>query len=56
MPEEKKCPKCGETFTCDPEGDCWCKSYPVLEIPEELRGDQCLCKCVLDKLKEEQGK
>jgi len=52
--EQIKCPECGKTFTCNPEGDCWCKAYPVLKIPKALEGEQCLCQCVLDKLRKEQ--
>lgn len=54
MTETIKCPECGETFTCDPSGDCWCKAYPVVKIPKALKGEQCLCRCVLDKLRKEQ--
>ena len=54
MTEKIICPECGETFTCDPEGDCWCKAYPPLKIPDDLKGGTCLCRCVLDKLRREQ--
>jgi len=54
MAESLKCPECGKSFTCNPDGDCWCKAYPVVEIPEELKSDQCLCSCVLDRLRKEQ--
>lgn len=54
MVDQIKCPECGKTFTCDPDGDCWCKAYPVLKIPEALKGKQCFCRCVLDKLRKEQ--
>ena len=54
MPEQLECPTCGKTFACDPEGDCWCKSYPLVQIPEALKGEQCLCSCALDKLRQEQ--
>jgi|GEM_PF-2261096 len=48
------CSECGKPFTCDPDGDCWCKAYPVIKIPEDLKSDQCLCSCVLDRLLKEQ--
>ena len=54
MVEKLKCLECGKTFMCDPDGDCWCKSYPVTKIPEELKGDQCFCSCVLDRLRKDQ--
>ena len=54
MPKIIKCRECGETFTCDPYGDCWCKAYPIVKIPEELNGKGCLCNCVLEKLRQEQ--
>jgi len=54
MPENLKCPECGKVFTCDPDGDCWCKSYPEVEIPQALQGERCLCSCVLDRLRKEQ--
>ena len=55
MAEQKTCPECGETFTCDPEGACWCKAYPVVKIPDHLKGDQCLCKCQIERLAKAQG-
>lgn len=55
MAEQMTCPECGETFTCDPDGDCWCKSYPVLNIPDALKSERCLCRCVLDRLSKEQA-
>lgn len=54
MSQTLHCPECGQPFTCNPDGDCWCKTYPTVEIPEALKGNQCLCSCVLDKLKREQ--
>lgn len=54
MTETLKCPECGKTFTCNPDGDCWCKSYPVVKIPDKLKGKSCLCRCQLDKLHQEQ--
>ncbi|MBF0250689.1 MAG: hypothetical protein HQL35_08695 [Alphaproteobacteria bacterium] len=54
MPEIKTCPECGETFTCDPQGDCWCKHVPTVKIPDHLKGQGCLCRCVLDRLLAEQ--
>jgi len=54
MAENLKCPECGKSFTCNPDGDCWCKAYPVVKITEELKSDQCLCSCVVDRLRKEQ--
>lgn len=46
---------CGKTFTCDPNGDCWCKGLPILNIPDDMKSDKCLCpdciKALSDKLK-----
>lgn len=55
MSKQIKCPECGKVFTCNPGGDCWCKAYPVVKIPEALQGGQCLCACTLDKLQQEQA-
>lgn len=53
MPQTLTCPECGKSFTCDPEGDCWCKSYAPIPIPETLRSDTCLCPCVLERLRQD---
>ena len=53
-PKKFRCPECGETFICDPGGDCWCKASPVVKIPEALKGEDGLCRCLLEKLHQEQ--
>lgn len=53
QPQTLHCPHCHKPFTCNPGGDCWCKTYPTVKIPEDLKSDQCLCSCVLDRLIEE---
>jgi predicted secreted protein len=25
----KKCPSCGNFFTCDGESDCWCENFQI---------------------------
>lgn len=27
----KKCPRCGNQFACDTEGDCWCHEFQILK-------------------------
>ena len=37
-----QCPSCGQRFTCDPAGACWCMALPpVTPRPEEASG--CFC-------------
>lgn len=41
------CPKCGKTFTCSPQGNCWCNGYALsnkslLLIRKKYKG--CLCE------------
>jgi hypothetical protein len=51
----KKCPSCGNFFTCQGEDDCWCEKY---QIPnkEFLRLSQdyndCICPECLKKYAE----
>ena len=44
--KDKKCPKCGASFACQGEEDCWCESYQILQ-KDFLRITQayndCLC-------------
>ncbi|MBI1978142.1 MAG: cysteine-rich CWC family protein [Candidatus Omnitrophica bacterium] len=40
------CERCGRSFTCNPEGDCWCKEKPLSKKAlESLRQkfNRCLC-------------
>lgn len=42
----KRCPKCGNDFSCDGDGDCWCEHVPLhraqmLEILQ--RYTDCIC-------------
>jgi hypothetical protein len=51
----KKCPKCGKSFTCYGEKDCWCENYRInkkemLVIIEKY--NDCLCQ---ECLKEFEG-
>ena len=47
----KKCPKCGSSFECMSESDCWCEK---IQIPPKnmkyvlLNYDGCLCKQCLE--------
>ncbi len=43
---EKKCPKCGNLFSCEADNDCWCESFQIhkkemLAITENY--NDCLC-------------
>ncbi|MCK5135397.1 MAG: cysteine-rich CWC family protein [Bacteroidales bacterium] len=42
----KKCPKCGSSFRCEGDEDCWCESVNIHRAPMqeilELYSD-CLC-------------
>jgi ribosomal protein L34E len=44
--KNKKCPKCGDSFQCLGDEDCWCESYQILQ-KDFLRITQayndCLC-------------
>jgi hypothetical protein len=44
--QDKTCPKCGATFLCQGEDDCWCENYQILQkdflrITQEF--SDCLC-------------
>ena len=45
-----KCAKCGDTFTCKPQGGCWCNNYQLTPNQlQELKAKyaDCLCeKCI----------
>jgi ribosomal protein L34E len=44
--EQKKCPKCGSTFTCSASAKCWCFEYEVPSETMEMIQDKyqgCLC-------------
>jgi hypothetical protein len=48
----KQCPKCGKTFPCLGEEDCWCESYQILQ-KDFLRITQAYSDCLCsDCLKE----
>lgn len=41
------CPRCGQSFRCDPAGACWCKEMPaILPVPDETAAT-CLCPACL---------
>jgi hypothetical protein len=43
-----QCRSCGRSFTCDPDGTCWCASLPpVTPNPAEATG--CFCPDCLKK-------
>lgn len=42
-----QCPHCGQTFRCEPQGNCWCKQLPAaLPVPSDAAA-VCLCPCQL---------
>ncbi len=50
-----KCSKCGKTFTCKPQGGCWCNNYQLsanqLKELKENYAD-CLCEdCIISLAK-----
>lgn len=52
----KKCPKCGQTFLCEGDNDCWCESVQLhkkemIEIMENFT--DCLCPDCLKKYERE---
>lgn len=52
----KKCPKCGNFFTCDGDNDCWCEKVQIhqkdfLRISQEY--NDCLCPECLKSYAEE---
>jgi hypothetical protein len=54
--ENKSCPKCGASFECFPDADCWCENYQIhrkdyLEIVQKF--DDCLCPDCLKNYAEE---
>lgn len=42
-----RCPQCDRTFSCEPEGDCWCKRLPPLRAVPQDSAAVCLCPCQL---------
>jgi len=52
---EKKCPKCGKSFTCFGERDCWCEKVRIhkKEMMEILQKySDCLCPECLKEYEE----
>jgi len=50
---EKKCPHCGESFTCKQEAGCWCATLRLESATlAQLRARyaDCLCEACLRKL------
>jgi primosomal protein N' len=45
------CSRCGTAFSCDPEGDCWCKEETI-RLPMPIEGEDCLCRECLSKMVE----
>jgi hypothetical protein len=47
---EKKCPRCGATFRCLGDQDCWCESVQILQkdfIRITQSYSDCLCPACL---------
>ena len=43
----KKCPECGNEFSCDNNITCWCADFPKL-TKDEIDDKDCLCRnCLL---------
>ncbi|MDN5212217.1 DUF5522 domain-containing protein [Fulvivirgaceae bacterium BMA12] len=50
---QRICPGCKTTFTCQPAGDvtCWCEELPAVSAGNE--GDKCLCPhCLAKRIQE----
>jgi hypothetical protein len=45
------CSRCGTAFSCNPEGDCWCKAETA-RLPMPVEGEDCLCRECLSKMVE----
>jgi hypothetical protein len=45
-PPRVACARCGATFMCEPEGDCWCMHEPV-SLPMPTTDEGCLCAACL---------
>lgn len=41
---EIACPRCGERFTCRPEGPCWCRDESF-RLPLPAAGYAASCYC-----------
>jgi hypothetical protein len=47
-PASTTCARCGASFACTPEGDCWCMALPPrLPVPDGPA--TCLCPRCLDQ-------
>jgi hypothetical protein len=46
------CSRCGTEFSCNPEGDCWCKKETI-RLPMPVEGEDCLCRECLHKMAEQ---
>jgi hypothetical protein len=50
---EKKCPRCGERFSCRQEAECWCAAMrvePAMLAKLRARYADCLCEVCLQEL------
>lgn len=48
------CPICGKDNQCQNSVDCWCYNVTIPEgllrlVPEEKRGQSCICKACIDR-------
>jgi len=48
-PRRLACSRCGTTFACNPESDCWCKEESA-RLPMPVEGEDCLCRECLGKM------
>ena len=51
----KRCPSCGNFFTCHTDGDCWCHNYNITQKNRMIilnKYDDCLCPDCLKKYAE----
>jgi hypothetical protein len=52
---ENHCGRCGVALTCNPAGDCWCKTWPHGPMPPDMDAAQCLCPDCLARELRAQG-
>ncbi|MCH7535114.1 MAG: hypothetical protein IH948_05125 [Bacteroidetes bacterium] len=45
--QKKVCSQCGKDNACNPNGSCWCKTYPPIFQPGADKS--CLCEPCLNK-------
>lgn len=61
MLDEKICPICQEPNGCDSSSEkCWCYTIEIprgllARVPEELKGQACICKKCIEAYRLEKG-